>query len=137
MSEEESVRLHISSKAVHNAVRNILVNEMGITREVLIGEVMQKMEGASDEAAKRIVERAEKRIDERVDRVFSSYSTMQMIERELKSAMRDVLKTTVHNEFNEQFDDVIKAVFRDGVEVRYGWKQRVAIVGEKPEDKKG
>ncbi len=144
MSEELNVReevgsvsVHVTKRSVHLAVRNILANEMRldpneIRNEVrtqafalIKKEVIEYLEGKGysalglDDWAKRVLEHKKNEME----KLFSEI-------------VKKIVRELVHETIKEEFEGVLEAVVRDGMELRIGWNRKAKLRAVKVEDKK-
>lgn len=126
-----SVQVKVSPAAVHRAVRNILANEMGMSRQT-IEEMIREM--VKEIAEKKIGDftldylrdngwngaRLQERVKAAMDRQIA----------DLKPIIKDVARDLVGEAIREDVEGVVEAIVRDGLKVRLGWAREARVVVE-------
>lgn len=123
-----SVQVKVSPKAIHNAVRNILANEMGLSRDVVL-EMLRDMVKVTSEAkiqditlsylkdnsweGARLHNRVKAAMEQQID--------------DLKPIVKDVARTLVHETIREDIEGVVEAIIRDGFKIRLGWNREARV----------
>lgn len=123
-----SVQVKVSPRAVHKAVRNILANEMGVSREA----VEQTIRGLVKEVAEAKIEsfclsylkdngyggaQLHSRVKTAMERQID----------EIKPVVKDVARDLVHEVIRQDVEGVVEGIVRDGIKVRLGWNREAKI----------
>ncbi len=122
---EGSVVVHVSARAVHKAVRNVMQNEMRIDADRLKAEAI--------EAAKAIArERVDQYLQEHgYDKIGLDARVKRYADTVLTKNIDDMLRTAIRlraNEFlQEQGLSVVEALVQQGIELKVGWNKTIKV----------
>lgn len=131
------VQVKVSPKAVNNAVRNILVNEMGMDRASIREEIVATVKAV-----------AEKEIEAKVLSYLrdNNYDGAKLHDRvkiamqhqidDLKPIIKNVARELVTEAINKDIEGVVEGVIRDGLKVRLGWSREARIQVEQTPNSK-
>lgn len=124
--EDESIRLHVSKSAVHQAVRNILKNEMNIDpdkiRNDAINEIKSKTAGIAGEVIAKFQEfYTEDQVKRIIENVIEKHVTSW------KSVIQSHIETRVADELKRQMaggiEEIIAKAAEGPFEIKVGTKQ--------------
>lgn len=132
MSENDdavgSVQIKVSSAAIHKAVRNILANEMGMSRDA----VLQEIRSLAKEVAEKKIE--EFTLSYLKDNHYGGAELHNRVKAamekqigDLKPVIKDVARDLVLEAIRTDIEGVVEGVVRDGIKVRLGWNREAQI----------
>lgn len=129
-NEVGTVKVSVSSKQVHNAVRNILANEMSLD----VHDIRKKSQEKAEELIrKEVLDYLAKKGFGTADLDCRAKLVMQHYEDDLKKRVKEVLKEVVAQIVREEVESTVEAVIREGVELRVAWNKKVKLKVEPKE----
>jgi hypothetical protein len=128
--ENESIgKVHISLKAVHRAVRNILKNECQVDPKEIREKVREK---AFELVRSEVIERLEAKGYGEIGLAdWASRTIKSIAEKQLHDTVKAIVKELVYEQIHKQIMEVVGVIVEKGMEVQIGWHSRTVKVSTK------
>ena len=133
--EVGSVKVQITKRAVHVAVRNLLKNEFQLDGIAIRNELRKH----ADLIIKKEV------LDYIAKSGWGTAELTTRVNRAIEHTLKDIMplvkesvQQLVHEKIREEIEGVVEAIVRDGMEVRVGWnrKAKVKVAMAEPKEEK-
>lgn len=116
--EVGSVKVHVTKRQIHNAVRNILANEMKLDPVEVKNEVHSK---AHELIANEVIDYISKAGYGHADIKAWAGRAMAQRMQEVDTILKQSVKELVQEHLRQQVVKVVEGIITDGLTVRLGW----------------
>jgi len=118
------VQVRITSKAVHNAVRNIISNELKLNPEEIKAELRKY---AFETIQKEVIEYIAKSGYGTADLKYWAQRAIEARKKEVDTILKEVVAELVHRHLQQEVIQVVGAVIQNGLTVNVGWNRKIKL----------